>query len=164
MSVKVILMLRRKQGMSREAFRVEYEGGHSRLGLRLFGHLWTEYRRNYLGTASRFTAEAGTPTAADAGEAEGPYDVITELVLEDMAALEEMNRIASLPENRRLLSEDEERLFDRENCWTSMCEVLEEDLGLEQPPSPLQRLQHERDIERLVDDYAWWLGQRQSRR
>ena len=48
---------------------------------------------------------------------------------EDISALEEMNRIASLPENKRLLSEDEERLFDRKGCWTSVCEVQEEDLS-----------------------------------
>ena len=129
MPIKVILMLRRKPGMSPEAFRSAYEGGHSRLGLRLFGHLWREYRRNYLGPANSVAAEARTPTEVGAGQAECPCDVITEMVFEDMAALEEMNRIASIPENQRLLSEDEETLFDRENCWTSMCEVIEEDLS-----------------------------------
>ena len=51
------------------------------------------------------------------------------MVFEDMSALEEMNQIASLPEIKRLLSEDEERLFDRKERWTSVCEVLEEELG-----------------------------------
>ena len=129
MSIKVMLMLRRKDGMTPDAFRAAYEGGHSRLGLRLFGHLWTAYRRNYLGAANHFAAEAGTPTRGTSAESACPYDVITEMVFEDAAALDEMNRIASLPENKRLLSEDEETLFDRKNCWTSVCEVLEEDLS-----------------------------------
>jgi hypothetical protein len=129
MPIKVMLMLRRKEGMTPAEFRAAYEKGHSRLGLRLFGHLWTEYRRNYLGAANHFAAESGTPTDATAAGPECPYDVITELVFEDMAALAEMNRIAALPENKRLISEDEETLFDREHCWTAMCEVLEEDLS-----------------------------------
>ena len=129
MPVKVMLMLRRKGGMTPQEFRAAYEAGHSRLGLRLFGHLWSEYRRNYLGAANSFAAESGTPTDATASESECPYDVITELVFKDMAALEEMNRIAAIPNNKRLLSEDEETLFDRERCWTAMCEVLNEDLS-----------------------------------
>jgi len=129
MPIKVILMLRRKGGMTPQEFRAAYEEGHSRLGLRLFGHLWSEYRRNYLGAANSFAEESGTPTDATASESECPYDVITELVFEDMAALAEMNRIAAIPDNKRLLSEDEETLFDREGCWTAMCEVLNEDLS-----------------------------------
>ncbi len=129
MPVKVMLMLRRKGGMTPQEFRAAYEAGHSRLGLRLFGHLWSEYRRNYLGAANSFAAESGTPTDATASGSECPYDVITELVFKDMAALEEMNRIAAIPDNKRLLSEDEETLFDRERCWTAMCEVLNEDLS-----------------------------------
>ena len=129
MPIKVMLMLRRKEGITPQEFRAAYEEGHSRLGLRLFGHLWSEYRRNYLGAANNFAAESGTPTDAVASESECPYDVITELVFDDMAALDEMNRIAAIPDNQRLLSEDEERLFDRERCWTAMCEVLNEDLS-----------------------------------
>ena len=129
MPVKVMLMLRRKEGMTPDEFRAAYEEGHSRLGLRLFGHLWSEYRRNYLGAANSFAAESGTPTDAAPADSECPYDVITELVFKDRAALEEMNRIAAIPENKRLLSEDEETLFDRERCWTAMCEVLNEDLS-----------------------------------
>jgi hypothetical protein len=129
MPVKVILMLKRKDDMTPEAFRSAYEGGHSRIGLRLFGHLWSEYRRNYLGPANSFAAEAGTPLDDATAESRCPYDVITEFVFEDMAGLEEMNRIAAIPENKRLLSEDEETLFDRECCWVSVCEVLEEDLS-----------------------------------
>lgn len=129
MPVKVIAMLRRKEGTTPQEFRVAYEERHSRIGLRLFGHLWTEYRRNYLGPANSFAAESGTPTDATGAETDCLYDVMTEFVFPDLAALEEMNRIAAIPENKRLLSEDEETLFDREGCWVSVCEVLEEDLS-----------------------------------
>jgi len=129
MPIKSILMLKRKKGMTPEEFRIAYETRHSRLALRLFGHLWIEYRRNYLGTASSFLAEAGTPTSRVVSETQSTHDVITEIVYRDMDALEESNRIAAIPENRRLLAEDEEELFDREACYAAVVEVFDEDLS-----------------------------------
>ena len=38
------------------------------------------------------------------------------------------NQIASLPENQQRLSQEEKALFDRAGSWTSICEVVEEDL------------------------------------
>ena len=131
MAIKVILLLKRKQGMTPAAFREEYETGHSRLGLKLFGHLWTEYRRNYLGAANNFVnaiqAGGAVPSRGEVSRtAESPYDVVTELIFPDEAALQEMNRIASA--NAKIIADDELRLFDRENCVMTVCETLEEDL------------------------------------
>ena len=64
MAIKVILMLKRKPGMTPAAFREEYETGHSRLGLKLFGHLWKEYRRNYLGVMNNFVYATQTGRGA----------------------------------------------------------------------------------------------------
>jgi hypothetical protein len=114
MPVKTVLMLRRKPGMTPEAFRQEYETGHSRLGLKLFGHLWVSYKRHY--PISSFTFSGGANPA--------PYDAITEVVYRDQAALEESGRIAAA--NQKLLSDDEERLFDRPNCHMTIVEMLEE--------------------------------------
>lgn len=130
MPIKTILMLKRKKGMAPEAFRAVYESHHSRLALRLFGHLWLEYRRNYLGPSNSFAAAAGTPTSEVTGETICPYDVITEIVYRDMDALEESNRIAGIPENARLLAEDEESMFDREACFAAVVEVIDEKLGV----------------------------------
>ncbi len=130
MAIKTILMLKRRKGMSADEFRTAYETRHSRLALRLFGHLWLEYRRNYLGPASRFSEATGTPTNEEAAGVVSPYDVITEIVYRDLAALEESNRIAALPVNARLLAEDEESMFDREACLVSIADVIEEDLGV----------------------------------
>ena len=129
MAIKTILMLKRKQGMSAEDFRIAYETRHSRLARRLFGHLWLEYRRNYLGPTNRFSDAAGTPTEDDEAGTISPYDVITEIVYRDPAALEESNRIAAMPENKRLLAEDEESMFEREACYAAIVEVFEENLS-----------------------------------
>ena len=128
MTVKLMVFLKRKQGLSPEEFRDRYENGHSRIGMRMLGHLWKEYRRNYLLPADSFAKAEGAPLSADEAETEAPYDVVTEFVFADRADLEEQNRIATLPENKKILSEDEETLFDREQCYAMLCEVLEEDL------------------------------------
>jgi len=129
MPVKSILMLKRKQGMTPEEFRTAYETRHRPTALRLFGHLWLTYRRNYLGPGSSFAAAAGTPTNDDASETLCPYDVITEIIYRDMDALEESNRIAAIAENIRLLAEEEESMFDREWCYAAVVEVFEENLS-----------------------------------
>src|SRR3546814_858073 len=117
-------MVRRKRGLSFEAFRRGYEESHARIAVRLFGHLWQEYRRNYLGDAFCFAAGAGS--SAEDAHATG-YDAISELIFKDTAALEEMNRIAI--KHRDELWADEERWFDRPNCWMVMCDTVAEPLA-----------------------------------
>jgi hypothetical protein len=126
MPIKVIIMVKRKAGLTPEQFRHAYETGHSRLALKLFGHLWLEYRRHYLKGANSFVAAAGIP-GYGAGQAECAFDAISETVFPDMDALQESNRIASLPENKRMLAEDEERLFDRHNCWVAVADMVSDD-------------------------------------
>jgi hypothetical protein len=134
MAIRVLVMLKRKPGMTPADFRQEYENGHARLAVELFGHLWTAYRRHYLGSANTFVDVKGAPM--DGSRAELPttqFDVITELVFENAADLEAMNRIVA--ENRALLAQDEERLFDRPNCLLVMCDTVEEDSGRLKPVS-----------------------------
>lgn len=127
MPIKLLVMVRRKPGLSPEAFRQGYETGHARLAVRLFGHLWTEYRRNYLGAAHSFVQGGGPKAGEDGGAGEAGYDVISELIFPDVAALDEMNRLAL--EHQALLAQDEELYFDRPHCWMVACETVEEDLG-----------------------------------
>lgn len=127
MAVKLLVMVKRKPGLSDKEFREGYENGHARLAVRLFGHLWTEYRRNWLGAAHSF-AEGGGPAAAEQGGAHRVgYDVISEIVFPDAAALEEMNRLALV--HHEELKADEERWFDRPNCWMVACDTVEENLS-----------------------------------
>ncbi len=130
MAVKLMVFLKRKQGLSPAEFRDLYENGHSRIGLGMLGHLWKEYRRNYVSAANSFAKAEGAPLKPEDAETESPFDVVTEFIFESWADLEEQNRLATLPENKAILSADEETLFDREHCYASVCEVLEEDLEL----------------------------------
>lgn len=124
MQIKKIVMVKRKPGLSPEAFREGYENSHARIAVELFGHLWTEYRRNYLKTGHSFGK--GTAPGATGGAEEIGFDAISEFVLPDEAALAEMNRI-SLQHFARI-KEDEAKWFDQAKCWLVTCETIEENL------------------------------------
>ncbi len=119
MPIRHIIMVRRKPGLSPEEFRKGYEESHSRIAVRLFGHLWLSYRRNYLTTGHNFAQAGETALADDTG-----FDAISEFVLRDEAALAEMRRIGA--ENMAEIKEDEAKWFDQARCWNMACESVEE--------------------------------------
>lgn len=131
MPIRVFVMLRRKPGLTPEQFRDGYENGHSRLGMRLFGHLWTEYRRNYVGSAANFARNGGGRPDPSIDGGDFGYDAITEIVFPDISALDEMARIAAAHADE--IVEDEERHFDRPNCYMVAVETVQEDLSAHQP-------------------------------
>jgi hypothetical protein len=124
MPVKMIVMVRRKPGLTPEQFRDGYENSHSRIAVELFGHLWLEYRRNYLTTGRCFEPGVGGDTG---GPAEIGFDAVSEFVLRDEAALEEMGRISAANFDR--IKEDEAKWFDQSRCWIVGCETVEEELA-----------------------------------
>jgi hypothetical protein len=124
MPVKMIVMVRRRPGLTPAQFRDGYENSHSRIAVELFGHLWLEYRRNYLTTGRRFGPGASGGTG---GPAEIGFDAVSEFVLRDEAALEEMGRISAANFDR--IKEDEAKWFDQSRCWIVGCEMVEEELA-----------------------------------
>lgn len=62
------------------------------------------------------------------------FDAISELVLPDEAAWNEMNRIAAA--NVEMIKEDEARWFDQVLCWLADCEPIVEDLRALPCPAP----------------------------
>ncbi len=121
MPIRHIIMVRRKPGLSREEFRRGYEESHSRIAVRLFGHLWLSYRRNYLTTGHNFASGGETAVDEDTG-----CDAISEFVLRDEAAQAEMSRFGA--ENMAEIKEDEAKWFDQAHCWNMGCESVEEEL------------------------------------
>jgi hypothetical protein len=125
MAFKMILLVRRKAGLTPEQFRKGYENSHSRIGVRLYGHLWTEYRRNYLGRGANFNQ---TRACGSSGPDEIGFDAVSEFIVRDEAAWEEMQRISAA--NQELIQEDEARWFDQVHSYIVPCETIEEDLSL----------------------------------
>ena len=120
MPIKMLVMVRRRADLSSAEFRDGYENSHSRIAVRLFGHLWLSYRRNYLKTARNFFGD-------QSGIDMVGFDAVSEFVLRDEAAAAEMGRIAQ--EHAEMLKEDEARWFDTAHCWKISCETIEEDLS-----------------------------------
>ncbi len=120
--IRMIIMVRRKPGLSPEEFREGYENSHSRIAVRLFGHLWLSYRRNYL-KAGRAFALPGQALGPD----EAGFDAISEYVLRDAAALAEMSRIGA--ENYEMIKADEALWFDQAHSYAFTCETMVEDLA-----------------------------------
>lgn len=118
--IKLIFMLKRKPGISKEQFRAHYESSHIELAHKYIGHLLTAYRRFYptFTTRNPSNQPAGSvPPVFDIG-----YDAITEMEVADEAALMEIQRIFNDPEINPVLAEDELKFLDREATVMMVCD------------------------------------------
>jgi hypothetical protein len=116
---KMIILIQKKKGMSREDFIHHYETSHSVIGRRLLGHLWTKYVRNYPLSLMEYQPEENS--------VDDSYDAVTEIWFKDEAAIEEMARIINIPENNKIILEDEEKFQERK--LTRLLMVEEVDTG-----------------------------------
>jgi EthD domain len=114
---KVLIFLKRRPGMSLEAFRDYYENVHAKLGEKYAAGM-RRYVRRYV---QPLQAGAGTP-------AEMSFDVITELWFDDRSVFEKVAQFAPRGELPEDVLADEERLFDRSK--TRYATVIELDSEL----------------------------------
>ncbi|MES2272238.1 MAG: EthD domain-containing protein [Pseudomonadota bacterium] len=103
--MKIVILIKKKPGMSREDFINHYETSHAVIGKRLLGHLWTKYVRNYPKGLMEYQPEDNS--------VDDSYDAVTEIWLKDQAAMDEMSRIINDPVNNKIILEDEEKFQDR---------------------------------------------------
>jgi hypothetical protein len=123
--VKVIWLLKRKDGITPEQFRNHYENSHVKMAHKYLGHLMIEYRRNYKGE----TWGGGVPTSASGEDAKGggfgpidwEYDCIAEWVMPNQEALDEINRIFADPVIGKEFNQDEEHFLDRGSVLMFKC-------------------------------------------
>ena len=108
---KLLILTKRKAGMSLQEFREYYEKRHAVLVQRITP-LMRGYRRNYL-----------TPVLG-AGEAEPPYDCVAEAWFdteEDFRLT--LDSLVCDPHKTAVLAEDEAKLFDRSTIrWCTATE------------------------------------------
>ncbi|WP_395396705.1 EthD domain-containing protein [Novosphingobium sp. BL-8A] len=105
MTVTVITLLKRRQGMSHEDFRIYYETHHRRIGERVLAGHATRYVRRYLAPLD------GVDQPCDA-------DVVMEIDFPDEAARDACFASLADPATQAMIAEDEERLFDRARIRT----------------------------------------------
>jgi hypothetical protein len=125
MKTKFMVLLKRKPGMSREAFREHYETRHIPLGAKFIGHLLVEFSRHYPGTMSDFASDDWGTGRMSGVDVECGYDAISIYRFRDEAAVAEMVEILKRPDVSHALSEDENRFLDRAACRMGLCEVIE---------------------------------------
>jgi len=114
---KMIILIKKKPGMSREDFIYHYEASHAVIGKRLLGHLWTKYVRNYPLSLMQYQPEDNS--------IDDSYDAVTEIWFKDQAAVDEMAQIINDPDNNRLILEDEEKFQDRLKTRLLMVEEVD---------------------------------------
>lgn len=105
---KMVTLISRKKGMTKDAFREHYEKIHMPLSHTLFPEV-IKCVRNYPTTENFHYVGAGVhPTV--------PCDVVTEHYFPDQETYDQMMaNFASDPEKFRLLSEDEDSFCDKES-------------------------------------------------
>lgn len=119
--VKLIVMLKKKQGMSDADFRDYYETTHSQL-VRFMPEA-KRYMRRYLVPLHN---PVPTPEAPPAD-----IDVITEVWFDDRASLDAAMARVSQPEISAIFAEDEVNLFDRSMIRNFLIEEFETQLPLD---------------------------------
>ncbi|MBK6297422.1 MAG: EthD domain-containing protein [Sphingomonadales bacterium] len=117
--MKIMILLKRKDGMSAEEFRQHYETSHVAMAKRYLGHLFLDYRRNYTLATGEVVGEAPNPAIADSH-----FDAITEIWLKDRDAWVEMQKIVGDPVIGKIFMDDEENFLDRPALRIFPCEEI----------------------------------------
>lgn len=115
MTVKLMVLLTRKPGMSPSEFRERYEGVHAPLCKRLSPTM-AAYRRNYVKDVL-------------VGE-HPPCDVITEVIFRDREAFDQAMSSMTMDQLKaRLISDDEREQFDCNQIRMFVVETIESDMS-----------------------------------
>ena len=120
---KVLHFIKRKDHLTHAQFKAHFERSHAAMALKFCGHLFAGYQRNYIETVFA----GGDSRQADSGY--GPrgadWDLISEWILPDEAALHEVYRIMESPGIKELFWQDEDRFIDRRATMTVPCDVAD---------------------------------------
>lgn len=127
---KVLHFIKRQPHLTHEQFKAHFERSHAAMALKFCGHLFADYRRNYVDTAWF----GGDSRVAGSGYAQQDWtwDLISEWILPSEEALQEIYRIMQEPDKDHLFRADEDRFIDRTATVTVVCDV--HDLGTKFDP------------------------------
>lgn len=117
---KVLIFLKRRKGMSLDAFREHYEGVHAALSLKNSAGGLRRYVRRYV---------EPLPQAPTGESSELDFDVVTELWFDDRAVFENVVKFAARGRLPAEVVADEERLFDRSKSRYATVVECESDLS-----------------------------------
>ena len=118
---KVIMLIKKKPGMTREEFMDYYDNKHIPLMHRILSKGAAIHRRNYVIPSA---SDIASPDNLDA-RAENDYDVICEVFYEDLETAQSVMRDFQNEEVRRLTEEDEGKFQLRGSIKRYIVEVHE---------------------------------------
>lgn len=89
---KVLWLLKRKEGITHAEFREHFENEHAPLAMKHIGHLFVEYRRNYI---DRSLGRSGVDERGESiyGPIDWGWDMISEWILPDAETYGEIQKI-----------------------------------------------------------------------
>jgi hypothetical protein len=122
---KVIHLIKRKSHLTHEQFREHFERSHAAMALKYCGHLFSEYRRNYVNVV--MGGGDSRQENSGYGPMEWQWDLLSEWILPRAENLQEIFRIMESPGIKQLFREDEDRFIDRKANVMMPCTVF--DLG-----------------------------------
>ena len=123
--IKLVTLLTRKPGMSREAFIEHYETHHRKIGEKYLSGFAVKYQRRYLQSAG-FRGQEGATL---------PFDVLMEIWYPDQDTLDAALAVLSTDEAQAEIIADEERLFDRDLIRSYTVEEYESEMPAVQADS-----------------------------
>ena len=123
--IKVVTLLTRKPGMSREAFIEHYETHHRKIGEKYMSGFAVKYQCRYLQSAG-FRGQEGATL---------PFDVLMEIWYPNQDTLDAALAVLSTDESQAEIMADEERLFDRDLIRSYMVEEYESEMPAAQAGS-----------------------------
>ena len=108
---KVFHLIKRKPHYTHEQFREHFERSHAPMALKFRGHLFREYRRNYVGTV--FGGDDSRKAGNSYGPMEWDWDLISEWIVDSEEDLHKIFAIMESSEYRDYFEQDEDRFIDR---------------------------------------------------
>jgi len=120
---KVLHFIKRKPHLTHEQFKAHFERSHAAMALKFCGHLFCAYRRNYVNMV--YTGGDSRQEDSGYGLREWDWDLISEWILPNEAALQEIYSIMQQPGIDDLFRADEDRIIDRTATVTVPCDVCD---------------------------------------
>lgn len=110
----IVMMLKRKPGMTKEEFKEHYENSHAAMAMKYMSHAIADYRRSYVRT--QFDMDKFNDP-----DAEPSFDAVTVISFESDEKMADFGKAAA-PHRAEFLA-DEFNFLDRDKCFSFIADL-----------------------------------------